>query len=197
MKIYGDRQSGNCYKLILAGSLLNIRYEWVEIDILNGDTQTAEFLAKNPNGKIPLLELENGDTLSESNAILNYLCEGSMYYPADIWVRAKIHQWQFFEQYSHEPYLAVARFINKYLGMPEDRKQDYLDKQEGGNRALAVMEEQLKNTTFLTGDYPTAADISLFAYTHVAEEGGFNLHDYPYVKSWIKKIKGLRNFEAM
>ncbi len=197
MKIYGDRQSGNCYKLILAASLLNIRYQWSEIDILNGDTQTSDFLAKNPNGKIPLLELENGDTLSESNAILNYLCEGSTYYPADIWVRAKIHQWQFFEQYSHEPFIAVSRFINKYLGMPEDRKQDYLDKQEGGNKALAVMEAQLKNTIFLTGDYPTTSDISLFAYTHVAEEGGFNLHDYPYVKAWVKKIKGLHNFKAM
>lgn len=197
MKIYGDRQSGNCYKLILAGSLLNIRYQWIEIDILKGDTQEPDFLAKNPNGKIPLLELENGDTLSESNAILNYLCEGSMYYPADIWIRAKIHQWQFFEQYSHEPYIAVARFINKYLGLPDDRKQDYLDKQEGGNRALAVMEEQLNHTVFLTGDYPTTADISLFAYTHVAEEGGFNLNDYPSVKAWINKMKGLRNFEAM
>lgn len=197
MKIYGDRQSGNCYKLILAGSLLNIRYQWIEIDILNGDTQTSDFLAKNPNGKIPLLELQNGDTLSESNAILNYLCEGSMYYPADIWVRAKIHQWQFFEQYSHEPYIAVARFINKYLGMPDDRKQDYLDKQEGGNKALTVMEAQLKDTVFLTGDYPTTADISLFAYTHVAEEGGFNLQNYPHVQTWINKIRGLRNFEAM
>lgn len=197
MKIYGDRQSGNCYKLILAASLLNIRYQWVEIDILNGDTQTSDFLAKNPNGKIPLLELENGDTLSESNAILNYLCEGSTYYPADIWVRAKIHQWQFFEQYSHEPFIAVARFINKYLGMPENRKQDYLDKQEGGNKALEVMESQLKNTAFLTGDYPTTADISLFAYTHVAEEGGFKLNDYPCVNAWVKKIKGLHNFKAM
>ena len=197
MKIYGDRQSGNCYKLILACSLLKIEYDWVDIDILNGDTQDPEFLRKNPNGKIPLLELKNGETLSESNAILNYLCEGSMYYPAEIWARAKIHQWQFFEQYSHEPYIAVARFINKYLGLPKEREQDYLDKQEGGKKALAVMEQQLAATEFLTGDYPTTADISLFAYTHVADEGGFKLNDYPHVKGWIKKIQRLRNFEKM
>ena len=197
MKIYGDRQSGNCYKLILACSLLKIDYEWVEVDILKGETQTAEFLAKSPNGKIPLLELKNGETLYESNAILNYLCEGSMYYPADIWVRAKIHQWQFFEQYSHEPYIAVARFINKYLGLPKDREQDYLDKQQGGNKALAVMEHQLSISTFLAGDYPTTADVSLFAYTHVAHEGGFKLSEYPHVKAWIKKIERLRNFTQM
>ena len=143
MKIYGDRQSGNCYKIILAANLLNIQFDWVEVDILKGETSTPEFLQKNPNGKIPLMELPNGETLSESNAILNYLCEGSTFYPADIWTRAKIHQWQFFEQYSHEPYIAVARFINKYLGLPEDRKQDYLAKQEGGKKALTVMEQQL------------------------------------------------------
>jgi glutathione S-transferase len=143
------------------------------------------------------MELPNGETLSESNAILNYLCEGSTFYPADIWTRAKIHQWQFFEQYSHEPYIAVARFINKYLGLPEDRKQDYLAKQEGGKKALTVMEQQLGKSSFLTGDFPSAADISLFAYTHVANEGGFNLRDYPNIQTWIKRMQNLRNFVSM
>ena len=197
MKIYGDRQSGNCYKIILAANLLNIQFDWIEVDILKGETSTPEFLQKNPNGKIPLMELPNGETLSESNAILNYLCEGSAFYPADIWTRAKIHQWQFFEQYSHEPYIAVARFINKYLGLPEDRKQDYLAKQEGGKKALTVMEQQLGKSSFLTGDFPSAADISLFAYTHVANEGGFNLRDYPNIQTWIKRMQNLRNFVSM
>ena len=197
MKIYGDTQSGNCYKIYLACRLLDLNHEWIDIDILKGDTRSAHFLKLNPNGKIPLLELPNGNTLSESNAILNYLCDGSIFYPVDNWSRAKIHQWQFFEQYSHEPYIAVARFINKYLGLPEERRDEYYAKQTGGNKALAVMEEQLAHARFLTGDTPSCADISLFAYTHVAEEGGFALQHYPNIQAWIRHIKMLPNFVAM
>jgi len=197
MKIYGDKHSGNCYKLVLAGNLLGFHYEWVDVDILNGETQTPEFLAKSPNGKIPLLELENGLTLSESNAILNYLCDGSSYYPADIWIRAKIHQWQFFEQYSHEPYIAVARFINKYLGLPEERKEEYASKQVSGNKALSIMNTQLEHSPFLVTDYPTTADISLFAYTHVANEGGFDLRQFPAVRKWVERILGMHSVTPM
>jgi len=197
VKIYGDTQSGNCYKLYLACELLKIDHEWVDVDILAGETKTETFLSKSPNGKIPVLELKTGQTLSESNAILNYLCEGSAFYPQDIWHRAKIHQWQFFEQYSHEPYIAVARFINKYLGMPTERQKEFADKQAGGNIALSIMETQLSETNFLIGDFPTCADISLFAYTHVAEEGGFKLSNYPCVQRWIKRMSKLRNFRAM
>lgn len=197
MKIYGDTQSGNCYKVLLACNLLRIEHDWVHVNILANETKTDAFLDKSPNGKIPLLELESSETLSESNAILNYLCEGSAFYPVDIWTRAKIHQWQFFEQYSHEPYIAVARFINKYLGLPESRKSDYLAKQEGGIKALKVMEQQLAQTPFLVGDHPSAADISLFAYTHVAHEGGFSLSDYPNIEQWIERVKALPNFVNM
>lgn len=197
MKIYGDIQSGNCYKIKLLVELLKIPHQWVDVDILKGDTQTSVFLAKNPTGKIPLLELDDGRTLSESNAILNLLATDSELLPNDAFARAKILQWQFFEQYSHEPYIAVARFIAKYLGLPEDRREEYQQKQEGGHKALTVMEQQLADTPFLVGDQLTIADISLYAYTHVAHEGGFNLADYPAINDWIKRVQAVPNYVGM
>lgn len=194
MKIYGDIQSGNCYKIKLLVELLGLNYEWVPVDILAGETQTAEFLARNPNGKIPLLELDDGRCLSESNAILNYLAEGTDFMPDDLFQKAKVQEWQFFEQYSHEPFIAVARFINKYLGMPEDRKADYESKQKGGHKALQVMEKQLSSTPFLVGDSMTTADVSLYGYTHVADEGGFDLSQYPAIEAWIKRIQQLPDY---
>jgi glutathione S-transferase len=197
MKIYGDTQSGNCYKLTLACSLLKIEHEWVPVNILQGDTQQASFTAKNPNGKIPLLELDDGRTLSESNAILNYLAHGSALMPASQWDIAKVMQWQFFEQYSHEPFIAVARFISKYLGLPKDREQEYQAKQVGGHKALQVMEQQLAQSDFLVGNSLSCADISLYAYTHVAHEGGFSLERYPSIKRWINQIQELEGYVAM
>ncbi len=197
MKLYGDRASGNCYKVILAASLLGLEYEYVAIDILAGDTQTTDFLALNPNGKIPLLQLDDGRCLSESNAIINFLAMGSELYPADPFEQARVLQWQFFEQYSHEPYIAVARFIAKYLGLPEERREEYEAKQAGGKRALSIMEDQLRRSGFICGEDMTVADISLFAYTHVAHEGGFDLAAYPAVQEWIDSIKRLPGFEAM
>lgn len=197
MKFYGDSQSGNCYKLQLVASLLNIPYEWIELDIKNGDTRTESFLKLNPNGKIPILELEDGRVLSESNAILNFLAEGSELVPKDPFERAKVLQWQFFEQYSHEPYIAVARFIQHYLGIPKERRLEYESKQVGGHKALQVMEQQLGKTSFLVGDHISIADISLFAYTHVAHEGGFELSNYPNILNWIQRIKALNRFQPM
>ncbi|WP_417533093.1 glutathione S-transferase family protein [Marinobacterium stanieri] len=197
MKIYGDRQSGNCYKVQLICALLNIDHTWVDVDILAGDTQTPSFLGMNPNGKIPLLEFEQGEPLAESNAIINYLARGSELYPGDALLQARIQQWQFFEQYSHEPYIAVARFINKYLGLPDERRAEYLAKQEGGHKALRVMESQLSKTLFLTGNQCTTADISLFAYSQVAHEGGFDLSAYPSIKAWLRRIMQLPGFIAM
>lgn len=197
MKIYGDSQSGNCYKLQLVASFLNIHYEWIELDIKNGETKTESFLKLNPNGKIPILVLGDGRVLSESNAILNYLAEGSNLLPNDPFLKAKVLQWQFFEQYSHEPYIAVARFIQHYLGIPEERRLEYESKQVGGHKALKVMEQQLSETTFLVGDHFTIADISLFAYTHVAHEGGFDLSTYPNIQTWIQRIKNLNRFQPM
>ncbi|MBE9033401.1 glutathione S-transferase family protein [filamentous cyanobacterium LEGE 11480] len=187
-RVYGDVQSGNCYKIKLLMSHLGLADEWIDIDLLKGETETEEFLDKNPNGKIPLLELPSGQCLSESNAILNYLAVGSSYLPEEAWTRAKVLQWQFFEQYSHEPYIAVARFIAKYLELPESRRAEFEAKQKGGYKALSVMEKQLGETQYLAGAEMTIADISLYAYTHVAHEGGFDLVDYPAVRRWLDRV---------
>ena len=197
MKIYGDIISGNCYKIKLLLSFLKRDHQWVHVDILAGETKLDGFLQKNPNGKIPLLELDDGRTLSESNAILNFLAQGSEFLPEDGFQRGKVLQWQFFEQYSHEPYIAVARFLNKFLGLPEDRVAEYEGKQEGGHKALAVMETQLSNTPFLVGDRLTIADISLYGYTHVAHEGGFDLSPYGAIRAWLGRIQSHPGYVAM
>ena len=197
MKIYGDIQSGNCYKIKLLTSILEIDHEWIEVDILANETQTEEFIKKNPNGKIPLLELDDGRCISESNAILNYLAEGSDLVSEDFYEKAKILQWQFFELYSHEPYIAVARFISKYLGMPKDRKEEYQSKQPGGHKALKVMEVQLSTSDYLVSDKMSICDISLYGYTHVADEGGFNMSQYPAIQKWINRIQSHQNYIGM
>jgi len=195
--IYGDIQSGNCYKVKLLTSLLDIDHEWVEVDILASETQTESYLSKNPNGKIPLLELEDGTFISESNAILNYLASGTSLVGTCRFSSAKVLQWQFFEQYSHEPFIAVARFIAKYLGLPEERKAEYKAKQLGGHKALKVMEEQLQCTPYLAGSELTIADISLYGYTHVADEGGFDLSEYPSIQQWIARIQANPKYIGM
>ena len=192
MRVYGDIRSGNCYKIKLLLAHLGCEqdrdYQWVHIDILAGESRTPEFLARNPNGRIPVLELNDGRYLSESNAILNFLAEGSAWLPAEPWQRAHVLKWQFFEQYSHEPYIAVARFIALFLGLPEESRAEYEAKHEGGYKALAVMEEQLQQTDYLVGNAATVADISLYAYTHVADEGGFDLASYPAVRAWLSRM---------
>ena len=197
MKLYGDRQSGNCYKVKLLMSFLRIDHEWIHVDILAGETKSDEFLLKNPNGKIPVLELTDGRFLSESNAILNYLAAGTGFLPADKYLFAKVLEWQFFEQYSHEPYIAVARYIAKYLGLPRDREAEYESKQQGGHRALGVMEKRLSGMPYLVGDSLTTADIALYGYTHVAHEGGFDLSNYPGILAWIDRVTAHPGYVAM
>ena len=187
-KVYGDYRSGNCYKVKLMLHLLGREYQWLPIDILKGETQTAEFLAKNPNGKIPVLELEDGTFLWESNAILNFLADGSEFIPNEPRLRTQMLQWQFFEQYSHEPYVAVARFIQLYQGMPEARREEYEVCHVRGHKAFRVMEQQLQRTPYLVGEQYTLADIALYAYTHVAHEGGFDLSGYPAINAWLARI---------
>ena len=188
LKVYGDYRSGNCYKVKLMLHLLGREYQWLPIDILKGETQTAEFLAKNPNGKIPVLELEDGTFLWESNAILNFLADGSEFIPNEPRLRTQMLQWQFFEQYSHEPYVAVARFIQLYQGMPEERREEYEVCHVRGHKAFRVMEQQLQRTPYLVGEQYTLADIALYAYTHVAHEGGFDLSGYPAINAWLERI---------
>ncbi|NTS77317.1 glutathione S-transferase family protein [Catenovulum sp. SM1970] len=197
VKVYGDLISGNCYKIKLLLELLSIEHEWVDIDILEGETQTPDFLAKNPNGKVPIVELSDGRILAESNAILCFFAQDSNYLPTDNYLKAKVLSWLFFEQYSHEPYIAVARYINLYLGLPDDRKAEYESKQEGGHKALKVIEDTLKQSAYLVGAKLTIADISLFAYTHVAHQGGFDLYDYPNIKNWIARIETTTGFISM
>lgn len=197
MILYGDARSGNCYKCQLISALIGIEYQWQDIDIMMGDTQKPDFMSKNPLGKIPILELDDGKILSESNAIINYLAQGTSLYPADPWQQALIQQWQFFEQYSHEPYIAVARFIQLYQGMPDERLEEYQRIVPRGYQALDHLENALYNALFLCGDTITTADVSLFAYTHVAHEGGFDLSRYPNILQWIKRIKATPSFIPM
>ena len=196
-KVYGDYKSGNCYKVKLMLNLLGIPYEWIDIDILKGDTQTPEFLAKNPNGKVPVLELEDGTCLWESNAILNFLADGSEFLPTEPRLRTQVLQWQFFEQYSHEPYIAVARFIQFYLGLPEERLEEYRKLQKRGYRALEVMEQQLQRTPYLVGEHFSIADVTLYAYTHVAHQGGFDLSRFPGIQAWIQRVASQPRYVGM
>ena len=197
LKIYGDSRSGNCYKIQLLCAEMGIEYDWEEVDILAGDTRTPQFLAMNANGRIPLLALPDGRYLPESNAILFYLADGSAFFAGDAYSRAQILQWMFFEQYSHEPNIATSRFIIKYLGNPPDRKASLTEKKAGGYKALEVMEQQLLRNPFITGENYNIADIALFAYTHVADEGGFDLLDYAAIRGWIERIEGRPNYVPM
>lgn len=197
MKIYGDIYSGNCYKLKLICALLEIEHEWIPVDIMRGETREDHFLRLNPVGQIPICVTDEGQTLTESNAILYYLGQDSDLWPADRLAQTRVLEWQFFEQYSHEPAIAVARFIKIYLGMPENRRHEYETKLKSGYRALDLMERHLDAHDFLVGQNCSIADISLFAYTHVAEEGGFELSSYPALRTWITNIQQLPGFVAM
>ena len=197
MKIYGDIYSGNCYKLKLICALRGIAHEWIPVDIMRGETREDHFLALNPAGQIPVCVTDDGHTLTESNAILFYLAQGSYLWPGDRLAQTRILEWQFFEQYSHEPTIAVARFIKLYQGLPEDRRREYEARLKGGYRALDLMERHLENHSFLVGETCSVADISLFAYTHVAEEGGFDLATYPAIKAWIGRIQQLPGYVGM
>lgn len=196
-KVYGDYNSGNCYKIKLMLSLLGAAYEWVPIDILKGETETEAFLAKNPNGKIPVLELEDGTCLWESNAILNFLAEGTPLLLTEPRLRTQMLQWQFFEQYSHEPTIAVARFIQFYLGLPEERLEEYRSLHRRGYKALKVMEQQLQRTPFLVGEHFSIADIALYAYTHVADQGGFDLTQFPAIQLWLERVQQQPGYVGM
>jgi glutathione S-transferase len=192
--VYGMSSSGNCYKVRLALEQLALPYRWTEVDSSKGETRTPEFLARNPNGKVPTLGLEDGTYLAESNAILFYLAEGTALLPREKLARARVLQWMFFEQYSHEPYIAVARFILYYLPPDAPRRAELPRLQERGHQALAVMEQHLARQPFFAGGAYSIADIALFAYTHCAADGGFDLSGYPAVGAWIERVRGQPRF---
>ena len=188
LRLHDNHLSGNGYKPRLLLAHLGRSYERIEVDILMGETRTPEFLARNPNGRIPVLELEDGTCIAESNAILFYLAEGSPFLPADRLSRALALQWLFFEQYSHEPCIAVARHWIQHIEMTEAQRAQLPDRQEGGRAALAVMEHHLGESDWFGGDAMSIADFALYAYTHVADEGGFDLADYPAVSAWLTRV---------
>ena len=187
LRLYDYLASGNGYKVRLLLHQLGIRFERVELDITKGATRTPEFLAKNPNGRIPTLELEDGSCLPESNAILWYLAEGTRFLPEDRLGRAQALSWMFFEQYSHEPNIATLRFWT-HQGWLEQRAALVPGKREAGVAALGVMEGHLAQHSFFVAERYSIADIALYAYTHVAEEGGFTLAGYPAIRAWLARV---------
>ncbi len=196
--VYGYSVSGNCHKLRLLLEQLGREYRWIEIDSSKGESRTPEYLAKNPNGRVPIIELEDGRVLAESNAILCYLAEGTPFLPADKWQRAQALGWMFFEQYSHEPYVAVARFIRGWTPIDSPRRAAELPRcMERGNQALEVMEKHLSEHAWFTGPDYGIADIALFAYTDVAHHGGFDLTLYPKVSDWLARVRATSGFVAM
>jgi glutathione S-transferase len=187
MKIYGDLNSGNCLKVKDTADLLSLKYEWVAVDVTKGQSRTPTFLAMNPQGQVPCVDFGGGKVLAQSNAIIRHVARGSSLLPDDPWTQAKIDEWLFWEQYSHEPYVAVCRYHMVYLGKPKETRDPV--KVERGERALDFMERQLHNRAFLVGDSLSIADISLLAYTRVADEGGFDLGSRPNLRAWISKCE--------
>ena len=192
MKIYGDINSGNCLKVKWVCDHLALPYDWVAIDTLKQQTRTPEFLKLNNAGQVPVVAFDDGRTLAQSNAIIRYLAGGSDLIPADAFAQARMDEWLFWEQYSHEPYIAVCRFHMFYLGKPASDLDP--DKVKRGYAALARMEHQLAITPFLVGNAVSLADVSLLAYTRLAHEGGFHLDGYAALRRWIgetEKVLGL------
>jgi glutathione S-transferase len=187
-RLYDFLPSGNGYKVRLLLTQLGISFELVELDILKGETHTPDFLAKNPNGRIPLLRLPDGTYLPESGAILYFLARGTAFFPDDRLEQARVLQWMFFEQYTHEPSIAVARFIHEFMPPESPRWSDIPTLHEKGYQALEVMDAHLRERAFFVGDAYSIADIALYAYTHVAGEGGFDLEGYPAVRAWLSRV---------
>ena len=188
LTLYDNLDSGNGYKARLLLAQLGIAYRRIEMDIFTGASRTPEYMAKNPNGRIPALGLEDGTVLAESNAILFFLAEGTAFWPTDRLARAEALQWMFFEQYSHEPYVATPRFILRHLPEDSPRRSELPDRLEKGRDALRVMDGHLKSRSFFVGESYSIADIALYAYTHVAHEAGHDLAPYPSVRTWLGRV---------
>ena len=188
-KIYGDCRSGNCLKVRWTANLLKVDYDWIEIDVASGSTRTEEFLGINPAGQVPTIVLPDGRMLAQSNAIIAYLAslQNSDLIPADPFERAKVNEWLFWEQYSHEPYIAVRRWLKAFQGKSDDEIDPRL--MANGRRALGQMSLQLARAPYIAGERLTVADIALVAYTRVAQEGGFDVNEFPNLRSWITRVE--------
>ena len=191
IKIYGDSISGNCLKVKWTLEYLDIPYRWIETSVLQAETRTPDFLALNPAGQVPMVVFPDGRVLAQSNAIISHLAEGSVLIPSDRYARAKMLEWMFWEQYSHEPYVAVARFHLTYLGKtPADLAPNLIER---ANAALKRMEAALGDGGFLVGEECSLADVALVAYTRVAHEGGLDLALYPAVRAWVARVEAALN----
>jgi glutathione S-transferase len=195
--VFGMSASGNCYKVKLTLEQLGAPHRWEEVNTLNGATRTPKFLAMNANGRVPVLQLESGRYLPESNAILCYLADGTSLWSSERLERAQTLQWMFFEQYSHEPYVAVARFICKFLPADHPRRAELPGLHEGGYQAFRVMEQHLAQRRFFVGDSYSIADVALFAYTHCAADGGFDLGRFPAINAWLAQVRNQPKFVAL
>jgi glutathione S-transferase len=195
--VHGYSPSGNCHKLRMLLGQLHREHRWIETDSAHGATRTPEYLAKNPNGRVPMIELDDGRILTESNAILCWLAEGTRYFGGDSWQRAHTLAWLFFEQYSHEPFIAVARFICGWTPLDSPRRKDLANLRERGYQALGVMEKHLAAHRWFSGAEYGIADIALFAYTHCAGDGGFDLAAYPQVRAWLDRVRAEPGFVPM
>ncbi|WP_137936425.1 glutathione S-transferase family protein [Chitinivorax sp. B] len=197
LKAFGMSLSGNCYKVKLALTQLELPFEWHEVDLRHGEHKQPAFLRMNPNGQIPVLQIDEQTFLPESNAILYYLAHGTDLMPQGKLEQAQVMQWMFFEQYCHEPNIAVARFIVKLAGRPASREQELQKCIVGGYKALDVMEQHLGKNVFFVSNRYSIADIALYAYTHKAEDGGISLDNYPAIRAWLQRVASQDRHIAM
>jgi glutathione S-transferase len=195
MKIHGDLISGNCLKVKYTADILGLRYAWVPVDVVKGETRTPAFLRLNPQGQVPVIELEDGRCLAQSNAIIRYLARDSALLPKDAFAQAKVDELLYWEQYNHEPYVAVCRFHMLYLGKPKDAREGW--RVERGEKALDYMDRQLDGRKWFVGDAMTIADISLLAYTRLAHEGGFDLSSRANIRAWIGRCETALGLDAV
>jgi glutathione S-transferase len=195
--VYGYSPSGNCHKLRMLLGHLGRDHRWIETDSPRGATRTPEYLAKNPNGKVPMIETDDGRIMVESNAILTWLADGTKYFAGDAWQRAQTLAWMFFEQYSHEPYVAVARFIAGWTPLDSPRRAELPKLRERGDQALGVMEKHLASSEWFSAAGYGIADIALFGYTHCAGDGGFDLARYPKISAWLDRVRAQPGFVPM
>jgi glutathione S-transferase len=194
IKVYGDEGSGNCRKITYLCDHLGLAYDWIAIDIMKGESRTPEFLAMNPEGQVPLVDLGAGRYLRQSNAILLYLARNSALVPSDPWPLAQVHQWMFWEQYTHEPSVAVCRFQMLYLGKPASELDPARVRR--GNDAIDHMDRHLTGRDWLVGETMTVADIALIAYTRVAHEGGFDLGSRNALRAWVARTEHALGVDA-
>ena len=197
MKLYNSTVSGNCYKVRLLLAQLGMDYERVEVDVLDRDNRPEDVMRRNPHGRIPVLVLDDGTSLAESNAIIWHLSRGTSFRPSDPFLEAKTLQWLFFEQNAHEVNIAVVRYIVHILGQPGSYPELLKTRRQAGNAALAAMERHLQEHDYFVGDGYTIADIALYGYTHVAPEGGFVLDEYPAVVEWLTRVQDQRGHVPM